>query len=64
MPNKLDCDSAKLAVRISWKANEQTYIIYIYIYIYIYIIYIIYIHIYIYIYVYMHQLFQDFIKIR
>ena len=46
MPNKLDCDSAKLAVRISWKANEQTYIIYIY----IYIIYIIYIHIYICIY--------------
>ena len=49
MPNKLDCDSAKLAVRISWKANEQTYIIYIYIYIYIYYIYYIYTYIYMYI---------------
>ena len=50
MPNKPDCDSAKLAVRISWKANEQTYIIYIYIYIYIYYIYYIYTDIYICIY--------------
>ena len=51
MPNKLDCDSVKLAVRISWKANEQTYIIYIYIHIYIYYIYYIYTYIYIYIYI-------------
>ena len=50
MPNKLDCDSVKLAVRISWKANEQTYIIYIYIY--IYYIYYIYTYTYIYIYIY------------